>query len=198
LPRWRQRALSSRESRNEFFLPSESETFGGQPQELPGVVIAKVAAGLLLITLVRMISARWTACAGALLLATLTTGCTNELEGTAKITSKALGDHTIKPTECVSGERQGFFGADLREGGADDKTLRVINDPKEGYAVKVNIPGTKKAVLLSESRCETFDVSVEKQNSEINDIQNVRGRVKIACTVDDDKISADLKFANCH
>ncbi len=75
---------------------------------------------------------------------------------------------------------------------------RIISDPKDGYAVKINLPNTKKAVTVNETVCSTFDVHVEKQNSTINDIKNVKGRAKLDCTVEGSTVKANVTFENCH
>jgi hypothetical protein len=124
-------------------------------------------------------------------------GCSNKISGSADVTTKEHGDFSIKPDECVSGERQEFFGADLRQGDGR-KIIRIISDPKAGYSVKVNIPDTKKAVVVNDDVCSKFDVHVEKQNSTINNIKNVKGRAKLKCKVEGSKVKADLKFENCH
>lgn len=138
---------------------------------------------------------------GYLLLGTcvLALGCTNELKGEAEASTKESGKFSIKPTECYSGERQGFFGVDAREGDDGKKIVRLINDPKDGYSVKINIPDSDKALILQKGEsCKKFDVHVEKQNSEINNIHNVRGHIKIDCKKGDMKAKVNITFANCH
>ncbi len=124
-------------------------------------------------------------------------GCSNKLSGSVDVTTKAHGDYSIKPGQCISGEREDFFGADLREGD-DDKIIRVIKDPKEGYSVRINVPGTKKAVVVNDGVCTTFKVRVKKQNSTINDVTNVKGRIKLDCKVGTSTVEANIRFENCH
>jgi hypothetical protein len=133
--------------------------------------------------------------AGALTL--LATGCTAKLSGKADVKSKEHGDFSIKPDQCASGEHQDFFGVDLREGD-DRKIVRIIKDPDTGYSVKINIPDSDKAITVNKSVCKTFKVSVKKQNSEINNISNVKGKAKIKCKVEGITVKANVKFENCH
>jgi hypothetical protein len=129
----------------------------------------------------------------------LSVGCSNELKGKATASTKESGEFSIKPTECASGERQGFFGVDVREGESGKKIVRLINDPKDGYSVKINLPKSDKALILTKGeQCKKFDVHVEHQNSEINDIKNVRGHIKIECEKGEMKAKANITFANCH
>ena len=124
-------------------------------------------------------------------------GCSNKISGSIDVTTKAHGNYSITPGQCISGEREDFFGADLREGKAD-KIIRVIKDPKEGYSVRINIPGTKKAVVVNDGVCSTFKVRVKKQSSTINDVRNVKGRIKLDCKVGGSTVEANIKFENCH
>jgi hypothetical protein len=124
-------------------------------------------------------------------------GCSNKLSGSVDVTTKAHGDYSIKPGQCISGEREDFFGADLREGD-DDKIIRVMKDPKEGYSVRINVPGSKKAVVVNDDVCSTFKVRVKKQKSTINDVTNVKGRIKLDCKVGTTTVEANIRFENCH
>lgn len=125
------------------------------------------------------------------------TGCSNELKGTIQVTA-AGQTWNVMPSECASGQRQNFFGVDAREGTSDDKLVRVILDPKASYTLHLNVPGTDKGINLEGAGCSTFDIVVERQNSSINDITNVKGHIRVACDLPDLKVNADLTFSNCH
>jgi hypothetical protein len=127
--------------------------------------------------------------------------CTNELAGslTGTLRDASGATWTVTPDECSSGERQGFFGVDLRGGGKDDAIVRAIQDPVQGPLLRVNVPGTDKALTLQPGPgCAHFEVQVERQNSRINNISNVRGRVRVACDTPELALDADITFANCH
>jgi hypothetical protein len=124
-------------------------------------------------------------------------GCSNKISGSIDVTTKEHGDYSITPGQCISGEREDFFGVDLRED-KGDKIIRVIKDPNDGYSVRINIPGTKKAVVVNDDVCSTFKVRVKKQNSTINDIKNIKGRIKLDCKVGGSTVKANVKFENCH
>lgn len=127
-------------------------------------------------------------------------GCSNELKGSLTADLKpASKQWTTTPDECASGQRQGFFGADLRAGGQDDALIRVLLDPRDGPILKVNIPGGAQGLTLQPGpSCPRFDLHVERQNSTINDIANVRGHVRVDCDDAELKLQADITFANCH
>lgn len=137
---------------------------------------------------------------GAVLLMALG-GCSNELHGTLEATLRGEGGKqwSTTPSQCVSGERQGFFGVDMRTGTSDDTLVRAILDPKDGPILKVNVPGTDKGVTLKPGPgCAQFDVHVERQSSRINNITNVRGHVRVTCDDAELQLKADITFENCH
>ena len=85
-------------------------------------------------------------------------GCSNELHGALEATLRAGGGKqwSTTPSECVSGERQGFFGVDMRAGGSDDTLVRAILDPKDGPILKLNVPGTDQGVTVLVDRKATL------------------------------------------
>lgn len=136
-----------------------------------------------------------------MVLAVLAGGCSNELQGTLEASLQGADATTwiTSPSECASGERQGFFGVDMRTNSDDATLIRAILDPKDGPILKVNVPGTDKGVTLKAGpSCAQFDVHVERQNSRINNITNVRGHVRVACEDAELKLKADITFGNCH
>jgi hypothetical protein len=134
---------------------------------------------------------------GTVLLSVAAAGCSNKLGGSAKANTKAAGEFTLSPSACYSGQRESFFGVQLE----DDKSgakLRVIKPPADDYQVVVEAPSSKGSFKLVKRDCTKFDVSVTKQNSQINDIFNVEGHATIDCKSGDDTFTADVTFANCH
>lgn len=126
------------------------------------------------------------------------TACNNELAGTVQVTH-AGQTWTVTPSQCNSGQRQGFFGVDAREGDTDDKLVRVIHDPTASYILRLDVPGSDQIINLPGGQgCSAFDIVVERQNSTINDVTNVRGHIRVACDLPDLKVNADVTFANCH
>lgn len=126
------------------------------------------------------------------------TACNNELAGTVQVTH-AGQTWSVLPNQCNSGQRQGFFGVDAREGDSDDKLVRVIHDPTASYILRLDVPGSDQHVNLPGGQgCSTFDIVVERQNSSINEVTNVRGHIRVTCDLPDLKVHADITFANCH
>ncbi len=135
------------------------------------------------------------------LLAAAVVGCSNELHGSLEATLRGDGGKqwSTTPSQCASGQREGFFGVDMRAGTANDALVRAILDPKDGPILKVNIPGSERAVILKPGPgCTQFDVHVERQSSSINDVTNVRGHVRVTCDDAELALKADITFENCH
>jgi hypothetical protein len=138
---------------------------------------------------------------GVVLLVVGAGGCSNELHGALEVTVRTSGGQhwSTMPSQCVSGQRQGFFGVDMRAGTDDGTLVRAIIDPKDGPILKVNVPGTDQALTLRPGPgCSQFDVHVERQSSSINDITNVRGHVRVTCDDPELALKADITFENCH
>lgn len=132
-------------------------------------------------------------------------GC-SKTEGTFVSAGRPVGDFTIVPKKCRSGQRMNFFGAVLLGEGPDDGAVVAIIDPVRGKLVKVEVPGSCKPpdrevcreVLIEPSMCSKFDVSVQRTSTEVNDIRLIDGHINLECTFPEDgSVHANLKFENC-
>lgn len=132
-------------------------------------------------------------------------GC-SKTEGAFVSAGRPVGDFTIVPKKCRSGQRMNFFGAVLLGEGPDDGAVVAIIDPVRGKLVKVEVPGSCKPpdrevcreVLIEPSMCSKFDVSVSRTSTEVNDIRLLDGHISLDCTFPEDgTVRADLKFENC-
>lgn|GEM_PF-1546334 len=112
-------------------------------------------------------------------------GCTNE------ITAELLVDGEVfEPTSCRSGQANGFAGVDLIDNSR--RTLRLVQSP-------TNQP---QAILLAGEQvvdvglCGTL--SVQRQDSTINDVTNVMGEARLACETTEHSVAGSVSFKNCH
>lgn len=138
---------------------------------------------------------------GVVALLAAVAGCSNELHGSLEATLRGEGGKqwSTTPSQCASGERQGFFGVDMRAGTTDNAVVRAILDPTDGPILKANVPGSGQALVIKPGPgCAQFDVHVERQSSSINDVTNVRGHVRVTCDNPEFSLKADITFANCH
>ncbi len=121
-------------------------------------------------------------------------------EGTLTTTGPPLGDLSITPVKCKSGQREGFHGVML----LDDQgkvVIRVVMDPVRGTLVGVQKKDSCRGsqceyVMFDRRECPRFDVAVENTNTTVNDIRVVEGHLKLDCAFKDTggTVKADLKF----
>lgn len=131
----------------------------------------------------------------ALVLVSCVSGDTG-LDGQLSVRSDADGEWSVAPDDCASGERQGFFGVDLVEDDDGGRAVRIVLDPIDGYHLLMNVPGKDYALVLSEADpCARFDLHVERTNTRINNIWEVRGHALVTCNLPGLEVDADLQFA---
>jgi hypothetical protein len=106
--------------------------------------------------------------------------CTHtSVQGTFHASGTTLTDWTMTPTDCASGDRSDFLGAQLTDGSGH--VVTIVIDPTSGTAVEVSIPNTGKAVKLDATMCSTFDVDAQFNNTWVNNIRGVDGHVHVVC-----------------
>lgn len=127
-------------------------------------------------------------------------GISNEITGTVSSKGGELGDFTLSPSSCQSGEHYGFHGADFFKEGDKRSQLRFILDAVKGPVLNVTLPGTTKALVFTTSDCPSLAGDVQRQNSTVNNIRNVQGSVKFECQHTGGKglVKGELTFKNCH
>jgi hypothetical protein len=115
----------------------------------------------------------------------------------AACSNKLGGDLTINGekatlSSCRSGAVYGFRGVELSIKGGTK--LRVAATPANEAQVFVMLAGQIKGSDIG--TCGTIQVS--DQNSTINDVKNVEGKVVLDCTADGAVIKGSVTFGNCH
>lgn len=127
-------------------------------------------------------------------------GISNEITGSVTSKGGELGDFTLSPSSCQSGEHYGFHGADFFKEGDKRSQLRFILDAVKGPVLNVTLPGTTKALVFTTGECPSLAGDVQRQNSTVNNIRNVQGSVKFECKHTGGKglVKGELTFKNCH
>lgn len=101
--------------------------------------------------------------------------------GTVQLTSDVLGDHTLAPAACASGERQLFLGADFLDSAGI--TTRLIIDP-DG-AVRVRLFSAARpldpGVSFRRTDCSRLEFSLERTGWRINNVYAVRVSLEFEC-----------------
>jgi len=113
-------------------------------------------------------------------------------EGKLVASGEALGDFTLTPTQCRSGEHEQFFGVYLLPEANNKGGVKIVKDPTSGYRVTIEKPGSCKedvceVVEVTADGCETFKVRVVPTSTYVNDIRLLDGSLHLDC--DGDKAS---------
>jgi hypothetical protein len=116
-----------------------------------------------------------------------------ELEGTLRFSGARLGDVSLTPTSCRSGQLSGFFGVELSAEGSPSLKVRLIKDPVQGDLVAIERSGQAPMVVRS-TDCESMRLEVVRTSTNINEVWNVEGRASIVCT----ELRGELRFNGCH
>ncbi|MEA2603074.1 MAG: hypothetical protein QOF89_4066 [Acidobacteriota bacterium] len=138
-------------------------------------------------------------------LALLGSGCTlyrsemGEPAGSVTLHSPTLGNVTLNPTLCESGERELFYGADFF--GNQGITLRLIVEPTGAQSLRffdaahpLN-PGT----LFRRQDCSRFELSLEHTNLLINEVRDLPVSLTFECrTASGETATGHLVAAHCH
>jgi hypothetical protein len=113
----------------------------------------------------------------------------------AGCTAKLTGDITLdgQPFElsgCRSGQPSGFAGVDLV--GKDGRRLRLVAQPD----------GSSHAYLLADGTPTDLGpcggLTIETQNSTVNDVRNVKGTATLSCNAGGHQVGGRVTFENCH
>jgi hypothetical protein len=114
----------------------------------------------------------------------LATGCSAELTGELVIDGKPT-----KITGCRSGQVYNFHGVELVTGSGQRVRASQTMGGKSQLAI---LPGDGETL----EGC--VRVSVNPQNSTINDIKNIEGQLVASCTDTTPTVTGTVTFANCH
>jgi hypothetical protein len=123
---------------------------------------------------------------------------TNHLTGTITSSGGELGAWTIQPDSCQSGEREQFRGVQLFAGDSNKHGTAFISPFGGEQQISINLDHGGKARLFSSSDCKVLDGEIQRQNSRVNRIYNVSGHVRFDCTYNEEHVTGDLTFENCH
>jgi hypothetical protein len=120
-----------------------------------------------------------------LVLAGSAAGCRAEITADLQVDGGAF-----EPTSCESGQRASFTGVDLIDNSG--RKIRLVLDPTMKPSA-ILIAGAQVVELG-----ECGSLSVERQNSVVNDITNIRGEATLDCEAQGHTVKGTVTFANCH
>jgi hypothetical protein len=122
-----------------------------------------------------------------------------EPTGSVTLQSPTLGNVTLNPALCESGERELFYGADFV--GSQGITLRLIVEPTGVPSLRffeaahpLN-PGT----LFRRQDCSRFELSLEHTNVLIDEIRDLPVSLSFECrTASGETATGHLVARHCH
>jgi hypothetical protein len=122
-----------------------------------------------------------------------------EPAGGVTLRSQALGDRTLKPSSCRSGEHQLFLGADFLDG--QGIATRLILEPTGAASLRffdVAHP-LDPGVLFRRQDCGRFALSLDRTGWKINDVYDLHVSLDFDCRdASGDSASGNLVTDHCH
>jgi hypothetical protein len=122
-----------------------------------------------------------------------------EPAGTVTLKSAALGDRTLKPSSCQSGEHQLFLGADFLDG--QGVTARLLVEPTGAASLRLfeTDHPLDPGLLFRRQDCGRFELSLDRTGWRINDIWDLRASLDFECRNGAGETAAGhLATEHCH
>src|SRR4051812_36709783 len=119
--------------------------------------------------------------------------------GSVTLTSPALGDRTLHPVECRSGEPQLFLGADFLDG--QGIVTRLIVAPTGAASLRFFDAAhpLDPGVLFRREDCGRFELTLDRTGWRINDIYDLHIRLDFECRAASGEAAAGrLATDHCH
>ena len=120
--------------------------------------------------------------------------------GTVHVASTTVGNVTLAPTACASGERQLFLGADFLEG-SRGTVVRLILEPMGEATFRVFDAARPldPGIAFRRAACSKALVSLERTGWRIDDIYDLRVGLDLDCrNASGDSLRGTLSVAHCH
>ncbi|MEZ4451646.1 MAG: hypothetical protein R3B09_19425 [Nannocystaceae bacterium] len=145
----------------------------------------------------------------ALVVALLVAGCglANAAPGgQLTATGPTLGEWTLTPDTCLSGQRRDFLGVTLLADAQPGIRVDIVDDPLAGLGVAVRVDGrcddrtACPPVTVKASGCTALDGEVVRDLSRLtNNLWHVGGWMTINCAVEGGgRLEGEVSFSACH
>ncbi len=118
---------------------------------------------------------------------------------TLAVSGPTLGRYELKPSLCIAGQHDVFWGADLVEE-STGAIARLVVDPITGPAVRVFKADDPfgPSILLRRTDCKTFEPQLQRTGSWINGIDVVKVALDLDCTtLAGDRVVGKLSADEC-
>jgi hypothetical protein len=126
-----------------------------------------------------------------------------EPAGGVTLRSQALGERTLQPAACQSGEHQLFLGADFLDNQGDNQgiTTRLILDPTGAASLRFFDAAhpLDPGVLFRRQDCGRFELSLDRTGWRINDFYDLHVSLDFDCrNASGDTAAGHLATDHCH
>jgi hypothetical protein len=126
-----------------------------------------------------------------------------EPAGSVTLRSPALGDRTLKPAACRSGEHQLFLGADFFDNQETGQriTTRLIVEPTGAVSLRLFDAAhpLDPGVLFRRQDCGRLELSLDRTGWKINDFHDLHINLDFDCrTASGDTATGHLVTDHCH
>ena len=119
--------------------------------------------------------------------------------GSVELRSPSLGDRTLKPTACRSGEHQLFLGADFLD--AQGLTTRLFVEPNGAASLRFFAAAhpLDPGILFHRQDCGRFALSLDRTGWRINDIYDLHLSLDFDChAASGESATGHLVADHCH
>jgi hypothetical protein len=119
--------------------------------------------------------------------------------GSFAVASQTVGDHTLVPTACTSGDRQFFLGGDFKTAGSD-LVVRLVVDPLGAPAVRVFSTEAEfdKSVVFKRADCSVFHFSLDTTGWRVNDVYDYQLTLQLDCSKPGESLRGTASTTHCH
>ena len=126
-----------------------------------------------------------------------TLGVNTSTSGEVQIRGGKLGELSLRPVVCLSGDRGMFRGVDLV---APPLIVRVAGEPIDGLAAALidSASGERRGVFRRRD-CNILRGDIQRTGWRINEIADLSGFVDIDCRLPSgEEIRGSITFEHCH
>lgn len=111
-----------------------------------------------------------------------------------------LGNWTMHPNVCHSGEPREYFGVEFFDETQPRLGGQIVLPPDGEPSVSLNSPAKGGSDTIHRGGCQLWDVDLNRTNTRYNAIWGLTGHAKFNCEFHDpeSRIAADLNINNCH
>lgn len=124
-------------------------------------------------------------------------GVSSSVQGEVLVRGSRVGELTLRPQACLSGDRGNFRGVDLL---APPLVLRLAAEPIDGLAVAlIDAESGERRGVFRRPDCTVLRGDVQRTGWLVNQVQDVSGFLEVDCrSQSGEEIRGAISFEHCH